>query len=615
MGKKETFEYQTEMKQLLDLIIHSLYTHPEVFLRELISNASDALNKIRFKQLTNNDILDKDADLKITITADKDKKILTIEDSGIGMNKDALINNIGTIARSGTKEFLSQIKNSDTGRAGSLIGQFGVGFYSVFMVTDEVTIETRSADSDSAGYIWKSRGEGNFTIEETDKKTRGTKISFKLKKEHEEFADDWRLKEIIKKYSNFADFPIYFGEEKVNTVEALWQKPAKNITDEELNEFYKFIGNDYQEPLDHLHISLEGAVNFKALIFIPQNAPMNMLQFHEAKSLNLYSNRILIQEDCRDLLPEYLRFFKGVVDTSDLPLNVSREVTQNSPAMSKIRQTLISKILKHLDRMAEKEPEKFKKFYQNFGPLLKSGVNSDFTNRDKIIDMMRFETTQTEAEQMITLREYIARSKPDQKEIYYISGEDKGSLLRNPNLEYFKKNNVEVLVLSEPIDVFIVPSIPEYDKKPLKSIEASDLDLMKKDEKKIETPDDKLSQGLLDIFKNRLRDKVEDVKISNRLVDSPATLVKGEKGMDTQMERMMKMMDKNFEGSKKVLEINMDHPLIRNLSALSLGDQNDPLLDACVEQIYESSLLLEGNLKSPADYVKRMVTLMEKATA
>ena len=615
MSKAETFEYQAEMKQLLDLIIHSLYNHPEVFLRELISNASDALNKIRFQQLTETDLLDKDADLKISISVDKDKKTFSIEDSGLGMDKETLISNIGTIARSGTKEFLAALKESKADTGGNLIGQFGVGFYSVFMITDEVTIETRSAAKDSVGLKWVSSGEGSFTIEESDKQTRGTKISFTLKKESEEFADEWRVKEVIKKYSNFADFPIHFGEDKVNTVEAIWQKPANKVKKDERIEFYKFISNDHQEPLDHIHISLEGAVNFKAMLFIPQNAPTNLMQFQEAKSLNLYSNKILIQEDCKELLPEYLRFFKGVVDTSDLPLNVSREVTQSSQAMAKISQTLITRILKHIDKMATKDPVKFKSFYKNFGPLFKSGINSDFTNRDKIIDLLRFETTKTKEDELITLKEYTLRMKADQTEVYYVSGDKKTELLSNPNLEYFKKNDVEVLLLSEPVDVFVIPSIYEYDKKSLKSIDASDLELMKKDNEKEKKPENKMSKDLLEIFKDTLKEKIEDVKISNRLVDSPATLVIGEKGMDTQVERMMKMMNQDFESSKKVLEINMEHPLIQNLSTLSLANKEDPTLTTCIEQLYESSLLLEGNLKSPTDYVKRMVKLMEQATA
>lgn len=615
MSQEQTFEFQTEMKQLLNLIIHSLYTHPEVFLRELISNSSDALNKVRFTQLTNTELLDADKELNIKISIDKEKHTFSIEDSGIGMDKDALINNIGTIARSGTKEFLAALKESNESGKEDLIGQFGVGFYSTFMVTDEVTVETRSSDKDSKGYKWTSKGEGSFSIEEIEKETRGTKISFTLNEKYQEFADEYRVKEVIKKYSNFANFPIYLGEDKINTVEALWQKSSSEIKDEELNEFYKYIANDFQDPMDHMQINLEGAVNFKALLFVPQTAPANLQQFQEAKSLTLYSNRIMIQEDCKDLLPEYLRFFKGVVDTSDLPLNVSREVAQNSPAMAKIGQVLTTRILKYLDKLASKDPEKFKKFYTNFGPLFKTGINSDFSNRDKLIELLRFETTTTKDGEFRTFKEYTLAMKTDQKEIYYVSGENREALLRNPNLEYFKKNEIEVILLSEPVDVFVVPGINEYDGKALKSIEHSDLDFMKKDEEKENAEETKTNKDLLSVFKDVLKDKIEDVKTSNRLVDSPVTLVIGEKGMDTQMERMMKMMDKNFTGSQKVMEVNMEHPLIQNLANKSMGDKNDPMLKACIEQLYESSLLLEGNLKSPTDYVSRMMEIMEKATS
>lgn len=615
MSNSQTFEYQAEMKQLLHLIIHSLYTHPEVFLRELISNSSDALNKVRFLQLTENDLLDNDAELKISISVDKEAKTFSIEDSGIGMTKDELINNIGTIAKSGTKEFIESLKDGNNKGNENLIGQFGVGFYSAFMVTDKVTIETRKADKDSAGLRWTSEGEGAFTIEEIEKETRGTKISFTLKESAQEFADEWRIKEIIKKYSNFADFPIFFGEDKVNSVEAIWQKASKDIKDEELNEFYKFISNDFAEPLDHLQINLEGAVNFKALLFIPQNAPANLMQYQDSKSLSLYTNRILIQDDCKELLPEYLRFVKGVVDTSDLPLNVSREVTQNSAAMAKISQTLITRILKYLDKMAKNDAEKFKTFYKNFGPLLKTGINTDFTNRDKIIDLLRFETNKTKDNEFITLKEYTLRMAADQKEIYYVSADNKDLALRNPNLELFKKNDVEVILLTEPVDTFIVPSIGQYDEKAIKSIESSNIELGKKDNKEEKKEDNKATSDLLSIFKDLLKDKVEDVKVSNRLVDSPATLVVGENGMDPQMEKMMKMMGQNFEGSKKVMEINMDHQLIKNLSSLSNENKEDPLVKTCVEQIYESSLLLEGALKSPAEYVSRMTEIMQKATS
>ncbi|MEJ2535694.1 MAG: molecular chaperone HtpG [Calditrichia bacterium] len=568
---------------------------------KFISNSSDALNKVRFRGLTDKNILNPDASLQIKIELDDKKKTFSIEDTGIGMTRDELISEIGTVAHSGTLEFLQRVQKEKKTLDGNLIGQFGVGFYSVFMVTDEVTIETRHADPDSKGYRWKSGGEGKFTIEEIDRKERGTKISFTLKKDSEEFADEYRVKEIIKKYSNFVDFSIYVGKEQVNRVTALWQKPKNDIKDEEMNEFYKFI-------------SKEGTVNFKALLFIPENAPPTFFRDDLEKTVQLYSNKIFIQDDAKELLPEYLRFIKGVVDTEDVPLNVSREWVQNSPVVAKIKNVLVSKILGFLEEWSKNEPEKFKKFYQNFGPLFKTGINVDFTNRDKIIDLLRFESTVTENGEMTSLKNYVSRMRDNQKEIYYLSSDNKETIKRNPNLEYFRKNDIEVLLLTDPVDIFIVPSITEYDKKPLKSIDKADIDLKVDEETKKEALNENLSKSLIGIFKEVLGDKVENVIESKRLVDSPATLVSGKEGMDSSMEKMMKMMDKDFTGSKKILEINTKHPLIKNLSKLNLADDKDPLLRSCILQIYDGALLINDTLEKPTDFVKRMTEIMEKAT-
>ncbi len=606
------FEFKAEMKQLLNLIIHSLYTHPEVFLRELISNSSDALNKIRFRKLTDSNILDPDADLDIRIDINPKTQIFSIEDTGIGMTEEGLITNIGTVARSGTLEFLQQIKNQEQVFAGNLIGQFGVGFYSIFMVTDEVCIETRQADSNSKGYRWKSSGEGTFTIEEFDKKNRGTKIYFKLKESAKEFSEEYKIREIINKYSNFADFPIFLKGEKVNKVTALWHRKTEELKETELDEFYKFITNDFDSPLGHLHLSSEGSVNFKALIFIPKNAPYDLYKLHEEKSLHLYSNKILIQNDCKELLPDYLRFAKGVVDTEDLPLNVSREVTQSSAAMTKIRNSLITKILAFLQGWADNNQEKYAQFYKNFGPLLKIGVNSDFENREKIIELLRFESSLKQKGELTSLKAYIAKMNKEQKEIYYLSGESREILERNPNLEYFNKKNIEVLFLADPIDVFVIPAMDKYQKIPVKSIEKADINLMPED--KIEKIDNNLSKSLLSLFNETLRDKVENVIESKRLVDSAVTLVVGKEGIEPQMEKMMQIMNKDFKRSKKIMEVNMSHPLIRNLSKIYLSDTTNPLLRKCVLQLYEGALLVEGDTSVSDNLMKRMVEIMEEAT-
>lgn len=610
----QEFEYKAEMKQLLHLIVHSLYTHPEIFLRELISNASDALNKIRFRMLTDRNVLDADADLKIAITLDAKEHTFAIEDSGVGMTKEDLIEKIGTVASSGTLEFLQQVKNENRTLDGNLIGKFGVGFYSVFMVAEEVTVETRHAEPNSKGYRWRSGGEGKFTIEEIDKATRGTKISFKLKESAKEFSEDYTVKHIINKYSNFVDFPIFVNNEKVNTVTALWHKPKDQVKEEDLVEFYKFISNDYNPPLGHLQLAIEGAVSFNALLFIPENAPPMWFRDPHEKSLHLYSNKVFIQDDCKELLPEYLRFVKGVVDTADLPLNVSREVTQNSPAMAKIRDILTKKILSFLGDWSKQEKNKYEKFYKTFGPFFKTGVNTDFANREKVIDLLRFESTKMAKGEMLSLKDYVTRMKLEQKAIYYLSGEHRDLLEKNPNLEYFKKNDFDVLLLTDPVDVFVVPSINEYDKKPLQSIDKADLDLAADEAGKPEALSGDLAKSLLTIFRETLGDKVEDVIESKRLVNSPVTLVVGKDGMDNQMEKMMKLMDKTYSGSKRILEVNVSHPLIKNLSRRNLASPTDPVLRKSILQLYEGALLLEGNLSSPADFIGRMTELMEEAT-
>jgi molecular chaperone HtpG len=613
----QEFEYKAEMKQLLHLIVHSLYTHREIFLRELISNASDALNVVRFRQLTDRDILDYDAPLQITITVDKEANTFSIEDTGVGMTRDELINNIGTIASSGTLKFLRQMSNEDTPIDASLIGQFGVGFYSVFMVTDEVTIETRHVDSDSKGYRWTSVGEGRYTIEQIEKSTRGTKISFTLRDDAKEFNEEFRIKNIIKKYSNFVDFPISVGEERVNVVSAIWQKRKEDINEEELTEFYKYVSNDFQSPLGHLHVALEGAVNFKALLFIPESSPLGLFKETEPKGIHLYSSRVLIQDDCKDLLPRYLGFVEGVVDTEDLPLNVSREVTQSSPAMGKISKVLTGRLLSFLEDWATNDIEKYEKFYKNFSALLKTGINTDFTNKDKLIDLLRFESSALEAGKLTSFKEYVARMKEDQQEIYYAAGDHREGVERNPNLEYFKKHGIEVLFLTDTVDVFVIPSIANYEEKSLKSIDKADISVPKAEDAHKEE-DGKLTESaassFLETFKEILVDAVEDVIASKRLVDSPVTLVVGEKGLDLQTERMMKMLNQQYPAQKKIMEVNLSHPLIQNLWELHQQDIKHPLLKSCVLQLYEGALLLEDNLAEPTDFVSRMTHLMEQAT-
>ncbi len=608
------YEYKAEMKQLLHLIVNSLYTHPEIFLRELVSNSSDALNKIRYRQLTDQNVLDKDKELAIKITFDSKTRAFSIEDSGIGMTKEDLVESIGTVARSGTLEFLNKIKEENK-NAGDLIGQFGVGFYSVFMVTDEITIETRHADNDSKGYRWISSGEANYTIEEINKKERGTKVSFILKDTAKEFADEFRIKEIIKKYSNFADFPIFVGKDKVNIIEALWRKRENEVKDDERNEFYKFIANDHEDPLSYFQFSVEGIdAQFSALLYIPRKAPFELMRTQQHKTVQLYSNKIMIMDDCKDLLPEYLQFVRGVVDTSDISLNISREMIQSSPVITKIKNVLTTQIIKGLQDMASKDIDKYLTFYRTFGSLFKTGLNNDFTNREKLIELLMFETSKQKAGEMSSLKDYYSRMKEGQKEIYYLAGDNREYVERNPNLEYFKKNDIEVLFLLEPVDIFIMPSISEYEKKPLKAIDKGDIDLGD-DDKNEKKEEDNLSKSLLGLFKETLKEKVEDVKISKRLVDSAVTLVTGNNGVDLQVEKMMKMMGQDVPKSKRIMEINIDHSVIKNLSRKYLANPSDSFIEKCIVQLYESAQLIDGELSSRNDYVKRMMEIMEEATS
>jgi molecular chaperone HtpG len=611
------FEYKAEMKQLLDLIVHSLYTHPEIFLRELISNASDALNKVRFNSLTAESVLDREAQLAVRITISKEDNSFIIEDSGIGMSEDELIANLGTVARSGTLGFMQALKEQQKELDGNLIGQFGVGFYSVFMVTDEVTVETKSAHPDSEGFRWKSAGQGSYTIEKIEKADRGTKISFRLKEEFSEFAEEYRVEQIVKKYSNFVDFPIYLGDRQVNTVTALWQRQKSELKEDEAGEFYKFIAGDYQDPLDYLQVSVEGMVAFKALLFLPKEAPVELLYRQgelENRGPQLYVRKVMIQNECRDLLPEYLRFIAGVVDTEDLPLNVSREVVQSSPVMAKIRQILTGKVLAWFESLAKEQPEKFRTFYKAFGPIIKIGLNTDFTNRDKLIELLRFESTKTGKDEYVTLKEYVSRMTDDRKEIYYHSGANREQLLAHPNLEYFQEMGIEVLLLSDPVDIFVIPSIYEYDKKPLKSIEKADIDFSKRKNESSEPVAGNLVEKLLGLFRETLGERVEDVSESRRLVNSPVTLVSGKNAFDSQMEKMMKMMQQDMPAGKRILEVNTSHPIIRNLSCMLIADENNPLIRTVINQLYEGALLLEGSLDSTTAFLSRMNDLIEAAT-
>ncbi|HRK60231.1 MAG TPA: molecular chaperone HtpG, partial [Candidatus Kapabacteria bacterium] len=553
-----------------------------------------------------------EAELAIRITTDKDNKRLIIEDTGCGMSREELIENLGTVAKSGTLEFLQSIRDNQQSAQGDLIGQFGVGFYSVFMVTDEVTVETRNADIDGKAWKWSSSGTGTYSIEPSDKEVRGTTISFTLRDDHKEFAEDYRIKSIIKKYSNYVDFPIYLNDEKVNSITALWHKKTADITEEELEEFYKFATNDFDKPLGHIHLSLEGAVEFKALLFIPSVAPMNMFRDLDERSAHLYANKVLIQQHCKDVLPEYLRFVRGVVDTPDLPLNVSREVTQNSPIMAKIRSVITGKVLSLLEDWAENDPQKYATFYKNFGMMLLLGINNDYANRERLIKLLRFSSTVTDGDTRLSLADYVGRMKTDQKEIYYVSGDNRAQVLGNPSIEYFVKNGYEVLLFTDPVEVFTAPYIGEFEGKRLVAADKAELPDTPSQEQTSEQSES--TNSLIELFKSNLGDAIEDVRTSQRLVSSAVALVAGKQGLDPHMEKMMKMMDKDFTPTKKVLEINPNHQLISNLTALAQQNPNDTRISDAIKQLYDAALLMDGALTNPTDFINRMTNFMTKAT-
>ncbi len=611
--KAEEFQFQAEMAQLLHLITHSLYSHREIFLRELVSNASDALNKLHFASLTDESVLGEDGNLKIDIALDEEKKTLSVSDNGIGMTKEDLIANIGTIASSGTSKFVEQL-TGDKQKDLELIGRFGVGFYAVFMVADEVTVETASFNTDDA-YRWISKGAGSYTIEKIERKRRGTTVSFPFKKEAEEFASKWRVESTIKKYSDFVSYPIRLNEEKANKSTALWTRQKSDIKDEEYKEFFKYIANSTQDPDTWMHLSVEAPVQFKSILFLPQEADRLLMTQDLDTKLNLYVKRVFIQNDCKELLPKWLRFIHGVVDSEDLSLNVSRETTQKSPVMEKINKYLVRKLLALFKEWADKEAERYEAFWKKFGNFLKEGIHTDFSNREKLIELYRCHSSH-DPSKLTSLADYVKRMPTDQEEIYYVFGKNQSAIENSPNLEYFSKNDIEVLYLYEEIDDFVMPSIGPYKEKNLVGIDKADLKL-KSDQKTGEKEKDALGKSakkkIIGYFKDILGDRVEDVIESKRLVDSACTLVSPKEGMNANMERLMKMMDKDFRGGKRVMEVNLDSSLIRHMSAIQVKYPQDPLLKDCIEQLYEGALLLEGSLEDPSRMVPRSTAMMEKA--
>ncbi len=620
----KTFEFKAEVKQLLNILVHSLYTSREIFLRELISNASDALDKIRFKSTKGDEVADNDLPLEIKINFDDKKNTLTISDTGIGMTRDEIIENIGTIAKSGSAEFIKTLMESKE-QTNNIIGKFGVGFYSVFMVAEEVEIKSKSYIKDAKPIYWKSDGTGSYTVQELDADMkRGTEIKIKLREDAKEFAEKYRLESTIKNHSNFITFPIYIKDEKVNTVSAIWREPKSSVTNEQYNEFYKFLTYDSEPPMDIIHKSVDAPIQFSSLLFIPKKHNDFFWMNKDNYGLDLYVKRVLIQHKNKDLLPEYLGFVKGVVDSEDLPLNISRETLQENLVFTKIANSVTSQVLSHLTDKAKNKPEEYVEFWKQHGRIFKLGY-SDFSNQEKYMELLRFNSSSSENKDgLISLDEYVSRLKEDQKVIYYAFGSSRESIDLDPHLDIFKNKGIEVLYLFDPVDEFVINSLRKYKEYEFESVENADLKKLKKvkdveDEKKekfekLEKDDEKHFSSLLSKMKSILGDKVTDVRKSERLSGSASCLVSEDDQMTSSMKKIMKMTHQSFGEDKKVMEINPDNKLIRNLIEVFKKDSNDPLIENATEQLFESALLLEGNLEDPHKLVKRINELLEKSS-
>jgi len=614
---KETHSFETEVKQLLHLMINSLYTNKEIFLRELISNASDACDRLRFEALTNDTLVEDGEELSVRVSVDKKAKIITVHDNGIGMSKEEVIENIGTIARSGTRKFLDSLTNKESADA-HLIGQFGVGFYSVFMVAERVELTTRSWHVDSQAWEWTSSGGGQYEITPAKYNQRGTRVTIFLKEDAKEFCSKWKLESIIKKYSNYLPFPVKVNDQTVNQVKAIWTQSKSDVEEDQYKEFFKQISHTTQEPLHYMHFSIDAPIQYYALMYFPESVGNEIVYARESKDIALYAQKVLIQSGNTDLLPSYLRFVQGVVDSEDLPLNVSRESVQKNVLIEKIKSSLTLRVLKELEFLSEQNVEKYGKFWQQYGILLKEGISSDFKNKNRLMDLLRFNSSLSEDDSPdVSLKNYVERMREEQKEIFYVTGGSRESILHNPNLEYFKKQGLEVLYLTDQIDDFMVTDMREYDGKTLKNISQGDIEGISDSD--ISVPESSLSKeeqsDILAFFKNQLKDRVSDVSDSKRLVDSPCSLVTPKDGMTVQMEKMMKMMDRKFEGEKRNLEVNMGHPIIQNLSEILQKDKKHPFLKDSVEQLYENSLLIEGLLDNPSQVLSRFQKFMESASA
>ena len=615
-SKRETLGFQTEVRQLLRLMIHSLYSNKEIFLRELISNASDAADKLRFESLADPDLLGGETDLSIRIEVDKDKQQLSIIDNGIGMSRAELIDNLGTIARSGTAEFLEQM-TGDKKHDAQLIGQFGVGFYSSFIVANKVTVETRRAGLAADEAVrWESDGEGEFAVENIDRAERGTRVTLHLKDDQKEFAEPLRIETLIRKYSDHIGFPVSLlavgADEKearvVNSATALWTRPRSDVSEDDYKEFYKYLTHDFADPLSWSHNRVEGKREYTSLLFIPAAAPFDLWNREAPRGLKLYVQRVFIMDDAEQFLPLYLRFVKGVVDSSDLPLNVSRELLQQNPDLTAMRGALTRRVLGMLEKMASSDSDDYQTVWREFGQVLKEGVIEDQANKDKLARLLRFASTHNDNDaQDQPLEDYVGRAGPEQDKIYYILSDNYATAVASPHLEQLRKRGIEVLLLTDRIDPWLVDSLAEFDGKALVDVARSALDLPESVEEASEDETNEQHKSLLEKMKKTLGDRVDVVKVSRRLVDSPACVVAADNDINPQLRRMLEASGQAIPESRPILEINVEHPLVSRLST----EADEAVFDDLSNIVMDHALLAEGTqLDNPAEYVQRMNKLL-----
>ncbi len=618
---KETLGFQAEARQLLKLMIHSLYSNKEIFLRELISNAADAADKLRFEALSDSALYEDDSELKIRVSYDKEARTITVQDNGIGMSREEVIENIGTIAKSGTQQFLESL-TGDQAKDAKLIGQFGVGFYSAFIVADKVTLTTRRAGmGPEHGVRWESSGEGEFTVETVEKPDRGTEIVLHLREGEDEFLDGFRLRNIIHKYSDHIDIPILMpkeegeketGEwEQINKASALWARPRNEISEEEYKEFYKHVAHDFEDPLAWTHNRIEGKLEYISLLYIPKRAPFDLWDRERRHGVKLYVRRVFIMDDAEQLMPNYLRFVRGVIDSNDLPLNVSREILQQSKVIDSIRSGSVRKVLDLLDGMAKNEPEKYATFWSEFGKVMKEGPAEDYANRERIAKLLRFASTHNgDDTQNVSLADYVERMKEGQKYIYYITADSYNAARHSPHLEIFRKKGIEVLLLFDRVDEWLVSSLTEFDGKPLKSIAKGELDLGDLEDEEEKKEQKKIAKEFKDLVKRvekALGDRVKEVRLTHRLTDSPACLVSDLYDMGTHLERILKEAGQEVPSSKPILELNPEHPLVLKLREEKPGKR----FDDWVEVLFDQAVLAEGGqLDDPATFVARLNALL-----